>query len=138
MADDLPSLDIHTRTWHMAHIHPHTHNKGMNGQSLFKSLQLKKKEENCQKQKNKTGGEGERCRQKEGTAIGSKMGKNYACTYMGKWEEEVQNKAMEEMGKKPKMWYRFVDDIWGVWQGQEEFQRFVGICNGHEERIKVT
>ena len=82
--------------------------------------------------------EGERYRQKEGTAIGSKMGKNYACTYMGKWEEEVQNKAMEEMGKKPKMWYRFVDDIWGVWQGQEEFQRFVGICNGHEERIKVT
>ena len=33
--------------------------------------------------------EGERYLQKEGTAIGSKMGKNYACTYMGKWQKEV-------------------------------------------------
>ena len=83
--------------------------------------------------------EGERYRQKEGTAIGSKMGKNYACTYMGKWEEEVQEKAEKEMGKKPKMWFRFVDDIWGIWKGsKEEFEEFVKICNGHEERIKVT
>ena len=55
--------------------------------------------------------EGQRYRQKEGTAIGSKMGKNYASTYMGKWEEEVQEKAVKEMGKKPKVCYRFVDDI---------------------------
>ena len=83
--------------------------------------------------------EGQRYRQKEGTAIGSKMGKNYACTYMGKREEEVQEKAVKEMGKKPKVWYRFVDDIWGIWEGKvEEFERFVKICNEHEERIKVT
>ena len=83
--------------------------------------------------------EGERYRQKEGAAIGSKMGKNYACTYMGKWEEEVQERAMSEMGKRPKMWYRFVDDIWRVWQGsRKEFERFVEICNSNEERIKVT
>ena len=55
--------------------------------------------------------EGERYRQKEGTAIGSKMGKNYACTFMGKWEKEVQDKAEGVVGKKPKMWFRFVDNI---------------------------
>ena len=33
--------------------------------------------------------EGENYIQKDGTAIGSKLGKNYACTYMGEWEEEV-------------------------------------------------
>ena len=83
--------------------------------------------------------EGVRYRQKEGTAIGSKMGKNYACTYMGKWEEEVQERAERELGKKPKMWFRFVDDIWGIWKGsKEEFEKFIGICNGHEEKIKVT
>ena len=83
--------------------------------------------------------EGERYRQKEGTAIGSKMGKNYACTYMGKWEEEVNARAGNEIGKKPKVWYRFVDDIWGVWKGsKEEFMSFVALCNGHEERIKIT
>ena len=83
--------------------------------------------------------EGERYVQKEGTAIGSKMGKNYACTYMGVWEDEVQEKAERELGKRPKVWYRFVDDVWGIWQGsKEEFERFVEIGNSHEERIKVT
>ena len=83
--------------------------------------------------------EGERYRQKEGTAIGSKMGKNYACTYMGKWEEEVQEKFEKDGGTRPKMWFPFVDDIWGVWRGsKEDFEKFVEVCNGHEERIKVT
>ena len=83
--------------------------------------------------------EGERHIQKEGTAIGSKMGKNYACAYMGKWEEEVGSKAMAQLGKRAKVWFRFVDDVWGIWSGtKEEFLRFVEICNGHDERIKIT
>ena len=83
--------------------------------------------------------EGERYLQKEGTAIGSKMGKNYACTYMGKWEKEVQEKALKELGKRPKLWFRFVDDIWGIWKGnEEELKGFVELANQHEERIKVT
>ena len=83
--------------------------------------------------------EGERFMQKEGTAIGSKMGKNYACTFMGMWEEEVVERAEMEIGKGPKVWIRFVDDVFGVWKGsREEFEKFVGICNDHEERIKVT
>ena len=58
---------------------------------------------------------------------------------MGEWEKEVSAKAMEEMGKGPKWWKRFVDDFIGVWNGsKEEFDRFVEICNGHEPRIKVT
>ena len=46
--------------------------------------------------------EGERFIQKEGTAIGSKLGKNYACAFMGEWEKEVARKAEEQMGRKPK------------------------------------
>ena len=77
--------------------------------------------------------------QKEGTAIGSRMGKNYACTYMGMWEEEVEEKAKEKIGKGPRWWKRFVDDVFGIWKGtKEEFEAFVELCNGHEERIKVT
>ena len=83
--------------------------------------------------------EGEEYLQKEGTAIGSKMGKNYACTFMGLWEEEVEEKARKELGKVPRWWKRFVDDVFGIWRGtQEEFEEFVKLCNGHEERIKVT
>ena len=83
--------------------------------------------------------EGESHIQKEGTAIGSKLGKNYACAYMGKWEKEVNEEAERRLGKKPRFWKRFVDDIFGVWRGsREEFLKFVEICNQNEERIKVT
>ena len=83
--------------------------------------------------------EGERYLQVEGTAIGSKLGKNYACSYMGKWEEEVVAKGRKDLKKAPKAWFRFVDDIWGVWKGtKEEFGKFVDICNSHEQRIKIT
>lgn len=42
---------------------------------------------------------------------------------------------MREKGKRPKMWYRFVDDIWGVWRGsREEFEKFVEICNRYVGR----
>ena len=58
---------------------------------------------------------------------------------MGEWEVEVGKKAEEEIGRKPKWWKRFVDDVVGVWKGsKEEFLRFVEICNGIEQRIKVT
>ena len=83
--------------------------------------------------------EGENYVQKEGTAIGSKLGKNYACAFMGEWEKEVEEKAREQIGKGPRWWKRFVDDVIGVWRGSEkEFKTFIDICNGHEERIKVT
>ena len=82
--------------------------------------------------------EGESYIQKEGTAIGSKLGKNYACAYMGDWEKEV-NKRAEELGKRPRFWKRFVDDIIGVWKGsKEEFLKFIEICNANKERIKAT
>ena len=58
---------------------------------------------------------------------------------MGEWEKEVNKKAEEEIGKKPRFWKRFVDDIIGVWKGsKEEFLKFIEICNSNEERIKVT
>ena len=82
---------------------------------------------------------GESYIQKEGTAIGSKLGKNYACAFMGEWEQEVCQRAEEEIGNKPRWWKRFVDDIIGIWRGsKEEFLKFIEVCNNHEERIKVT
>ena len=33
--------------------------------------------------------DGKRYIQTEGTAIGSKLGKNYACTYLGYWEQKL-------------------------------------------------
>ena len=70
----------------------------------------------------------------DGTAIGSKLGKNFACTYMGKWEEELLRKC----NVKPLMYVRFVDDIFGIWQGSEEdLQQFQNVANSIHPRIKV-
>ena len=44
-----------------------------------------------------------------------------------------------EIGKVPRLWFRYVDDVWGVWNGSEvDFGRFVEVCNRVEGRIKVT
>ena len=53
--------------------------------------------------------------QTEGTAIGSKLGRNYACTYLGKWEKEFLSKAK----KKPLFYCRYIDDIFGIWEDDE-------------------
>ena len=77
--------------------------------------------------------------QTEGTAIGSRLGKNYACSYMGEWEVEAMKRSVEQLKKEPRAWYRFVDDVYGIWSGpREEFEQFVKICNGIHKRIKVT
>ena len=58
---------------------------------------------------------------------------------MGEWEEEVARESKEKLGKGPKWWKRFVDDVIGVWKGdKEEFERFIEICDQNEERVKVT
>ena len=45
---------------------------------------------------------------------------------MGEWEEEVSEKARRMIGKGPRWWIRFVDDVFGVWKGsKEEFLRFI-------------
>ena len=74
-------------------------------------------------------------KQTDGTAIGSKLGKNYACTYMGAWEQEL----LEQCPRKPTLYLQFVDDIFGVWDGtEEELLEFQSIANQIHPRIKVT
>ena len=44
--------------------------------------------------------------QREGTAIGSHLGMNYACTFLGDWEKELLQKS-EHL---PAQYWRYVDD----------------------------
>ena len=70
----------------------------------------------------------------EGTAIGSRLGRNFACTYLGKWEEELLSKAKVT----PKMYIRYVDDIFGLWTGTEqELKEFHTIANNINQNVKV-
>jgi len=71
--------------------------------------------------------------QVDGVAIGSKLGKNYACCYMREWDE----KAMEQK-RKPLFYKRFIDDMFGVWTyGLQHLKEFVKILNEIHPNIKV-
>jgi hypothetical protein len=79
---------------------------------------------------NETVFEGRQVVQVDGTAIGSKRGKNYACAYMGQWEQEIHQEAKREKMRVPRKWWRFVVNMFGVWRGSvESFLAFVGLCN---------
>lgn len=55
-------------------------------------------------------GEGKHYQQKEGVAIGSRLGKNFACVYMRKWDEELL-----KCGQTTLFYKRFIDDGFGIW-----------------------
>ena len=71
--------------------------------------------------------------QKEGIAIGSRLGKNFACTYMRKWDE-----ALLQSEIKPYFYKRFIDDGFGIWTGSiEELKQFTDHANSIHENIQV-
>ena len=49
--------------------------------------------------------------QKEGTAIGSQLGMNYASTYLGEWKKQL----LQQARNFPHSYYRYVDNVWGLW-----------------------
>lgn len=72
--------------------------------------------------------------QVKGTAMGKKFAPAYANIFMANWEAEVFSK----LRKKPACYLRYLDDIWGIWEGSErEFEDFVGILNSHDSSITL-
>ena len=69
-----------------------------------------------------------------GTAMGKKFALNYANIFMAKWEEEALKKAR----KQPLVYFRFLDDIFIVWNHSEkDFWEFFEVLNTHSESIKL-
>lgn len=72
--------------------------------------------------------------QVKGTAMGKRFSPAYANIYMAKWEEE----AFQKCTKLPEAYYRYLDDIWGVWNhNREELDQFIQTLNNHHPSIKV-
>lgn len=70
----------------------------------------------------------------KGTAMGKRFAPAYANLFMANWEEEVLTKCP----KKPLHYFRYLDDIWGVWcYSKEDFVEFIGILNSHDPSIKL-
>ena len=74
-------------------------------------------------------------KQKKGTAIGTKMAPQYAIIFMADLEERLLG-ACE---LKPKIWWRYIDDIFMIWEhGEESLQDFMKFINNFHPSIKFT
>lgn len=72
--------------------------------------------------------------QVKGTAMGKRFAPAYANIFMANWENEV----FEKCEKKPLYYFRYLDDIWGIWEGStEEFDNFVSTLNSHDPSIQL-
>lgn len=70
----------------------------------------------------------------KGTAMGKKFAPAYANIFMANWEEETLSKCK----KRPVYYFRYLDDIWGIWTGSElEFSDFVDTLNSHDPSIQL-
>lgn len=70
----------------------------------------------------------------KGTAMGKKFAPSYANIFMAQWEDS----ALKACKLKPLHYYRYLDDIWGVWtHSEEEFQVFLNTLNTHRDSIKI-
>ena len=60
-------------------------------------------------------------KQKQGTAIGTKMAPPYAILFMAALEERI----LGEYPLNPFVWWRYIDDVFMIWQhGEEKLKEF--------------
>lgn len=72
--------------------------------------------------------------QVKGTAMGKKFAPAYANIYMADWEDTVFPKCT----KKPLVYFRYLDDIFGIWtHSEEDFEKFVKTLNEHHPSIQL-
>ena len=72
-------------------------------------------------------------KQLQETAIGTKFAPTYAILFMGYLEDKILNSFVE----KPLVWWRYIDDIFMIWQhGEEKPKEFLKILNScHPTKI---
>ena len=74
-------------------------------------------------------------KQKQGTAIGTKMAPSYAILFMGDLEEKILDRGE----CKPSIWWRYIDDIFCIWEhGEDKLKEFLDYLNSCHPSIKFT
>ena len=70
-----------------------------------------------------------------GTAMGTRVPPTYANLFM----DSIERKFIYPRNRRPRIWFRFIDDIWGIFRGsEEELQKFLEYCNSFHHSIKFT
>ena len=71
--------------------------------------------------------------QKGGVAIGSRLGRNFACAFMRKWDEKLL-----KFKSKPFFYKRYIDDGFGIWtEGLDSLLEFADYANTIHSDIKL-
>lgn len=79
--------------------------------------------------------EGQLFRQDEGMAMGSPLSPIFANIYM----EEFEQKAIASAQFQPRVWLRYVDDVFAVWShGEDKLVEFTDYLNTISPTIKLT
>ena len=74
----------------------------------------------------------------KGTAMGTAMAVNYANLFMARFEQKMLEAYHNKTGLRPKLWLRFVDDIFFMWEGDESsLKHFLQFCNNFSEQEKM-
>ena len=74
-------------------------------------------------------------KQIRGTAIGTKFAPTYSILFMAELEEEI----LREVGLKPYLWWRYIDDIFFIWKhGEEKLRGFIDVINKKHPTTKFT
>ena len=73
-------------------------------------------------------------KQLQGTAIGTKFAPPNAILFMGYLEDKILNSFVE----KPLVWWLYIDDIFMIWQHEEENKEFLKILNSCHPTLKFT
>lgn len=69
-----------------------------------------------------------------GTAMGTPMAPNYANLFLDKFEREMLQTYHSKTGEKPLVWYRYIDDIFCIWNhGDKSLQKFISFCQEYSE-----
>ncbi|KAG7520675.1 hypothetical protein JOB18_034130 [Solea senegalensis] len=75
---------------------------------------------------------------KEGIQSGTAMGKKFAPTYANIFMADWEAGALRQCEKRPIYYYRYLDDIWGVWTySEDDFKIFLNTLNNYNPSIKV-
>ena len=70
-----------------------------------------------------------------GTTIGTKFAPPYAILFMADLEEKI----LSASEKKPMIWWRYIDDIFFIWEhGEESLENFLNKLNSLHPTIKFT
>ena len=71
-----------------------------------------------------------------GVAMGTKMGPNYACLFVG----YVEKKMLEDYkGNKPQLYKRYIDDVLGASSGtRQDLENFMEFCSVYHPSLKYT